>query len=206
MIMEQIKDVEESLIKFECFLGAALTPGTVHETLKALCKEVEASENDADCSLRRMIDSLSTYSFLPSTREDLIAIAVSCDKIANKGETIARQMTAQKFVFPAGFEEDIKEILAITRGQFALLEESISRLFSKMSELIQNHEILDRIRAEESKVDVIEYKLNERIFDMDFELAKQVQIAHFVEYICDLSDIIENIADRIQIMLITRKS
>ena len=33
-----------------------------------------------------------------------------------------------------------------------------------------------------------------------------MQTARFVELVCDISDVIENIADKIQIMLITRKA
>lgn len=41
---------------------------------------------------------------------------------------------------------------------------------------------------------------------MDVSLAEKMQLFQFVEWLADLSDIIENIADKIQIMLITRKA
>ena len=92
LIMEQIEDVEKVLLAFEGFMRAAATPETPKETLRALCKGVCEAENVADCSLRAMIDSLAEGSYLPSTREDLISIATSCDKVANKCETIAKIM------------------------------------------------------------------------------------------------------------------
>ena len=71
---------------------------------------------------------------------------------------------------------------------------------------IKDHSILDQIRSLESNVDTIEDKLAEDIFNMDTELAAKMQLSHLVELICDISDIIEDIADKIQIMLITRKA
>ena len=66
--------------------------------------------------------------------------------------------------------------------------------------------MLDKIRALESNVDTIEDKLVESVFAMDIELAAKLQLSDLIELICDVSDIIEDIADKIQIMLITRKA
>ena len=206
MIVEQIKDVENCIINFENFMRAATTPETVHETLRSLCIGVQDAENEADRSLRAMIDTLSKGSYLPSTREDIISIATSCDKVANKCETISKLVVFQRFRCPQQYASDFNDIFTITKEQFELLEKSISMLFSKLNVLQKDSSILDEIRALESKVDKIEDKLNENIFTLDTSLAEKVQISHIVELLCDLSDIIEDIADKIQIMLIARKA
>ncbi len=205
LITEQIKDVQGCLISFENFLRAATTAGTVHDTLSALAESVHQMENAADRSLRTMIDSLGG-AFLPSTRQDLIEIATKCDRIANKCEHTAMTVVLQRFLFPEEFASDLLQIQQYTHKQFDVLAESISLLFSKFGELLNDHSILDKIREYESKVDEIEKGLYERIFTMDVDLAHQMQISNFVELVCDVSDIIENIADHIQIMLITRKA
>ena len=205
LILKQIKDVEACLITFESFMKAATTDGTVTETLTALLDSVAQAENAADRSLRRMIDSLLKESYLPSTKEDLIAISTSCDKVANKCESVAKSVVYRRFRIPAEYAEDVMQILKITREQFQILEESVRMLFEKLGALIKDHAILDRIRSLESQVDVIEEKLYREIYATELDLAHQDQIALVLENICDLSDIIENIADTIQIMLITRK-
>ena len=96
-----------------------------------------------------------------------------------------------------------KELMTIL-GESALSPTDL--LFAKFNAMLQDHSILDEIRAQESKVDAVEEKLYEAIFAMDMDLAHQAQMASFVEQICDVSDIIEDIADKIQIMLITRKA
>ena len=78
-------------------------------------------------------------------------------------------------------------------------------MFSDFNSLLKDRKLLDDIRAQESRVDVIEQNLYKQIFSMNIGLAERTQIAKFIELICDISDIIENIADKIQIMLITRK-
>ena len=189
-IMEQIKDVEACMRSFE----------------NLLCDDVCKKEDVADRSLRRMIDSLVGTSFLPSSREDLISIATSCDKVANKCESVALMAVYQRFRFPKDHAKDLLKIISITHKQFDLLEESISLLFAKFGELLKDHSILDRIRSLETEVDMIEQNLYKAIFRMDMDLAHQTQLAHYVDELCDLSDQIEDIADKIQIMLVTRKN
>lgn len=206
LIMEQINDVENCLVQFQSFIRAASTPQTGIETLRTLEEGIANAEAVADKSLRKMIDSLSGGSFLPSTRQDLISIATSCDKVANKCELYAKKAVCQKFIFPADFTDDLTEIVSITIDQFAVLEKSISRLFSDFGQLLKDHTILDEIRKLETKVDVIELKLYDKVFSMDIGLAERMQMTQFIETICDISDVIENIADKIQIMLVSRKA
>ena len=206
LIMEQIKDVEGCLIDFENFMLAALKPDTTDDMLRALSSSVHQMENAADRSLRRMIDSL-TGAFLPSSREELISIAASCDKIANKCEHIALMMCYQRFRFPLVYTIQIQDLLRAIREDYDLLKESISQLFSRFGDLLEDHSILDRIRKQESKADAIEDRMHEQIFAMDeIDLAHQMQMSHFLEELGDIADMIENIADQIQIMLITRKA
>lgn len=205
-IMAEIRDVEKCVLVFESFMTAATTEGTKPEVLRALCENVKAAESVADTSLRTMIDSLSQTPYLPSTREDLISIATSCDKIANKCETVSKMIVLQGITFPSVYMQDVQQIFVTTQKQFVVLEKCISMLFSQMQVLAKNPEHLDEIRALESEVDTIEDRISESVFAADMELAAKMQIAQVVEMLCDLSDIIEDIADKIQIMLITRKA
>ena len=204
--LDQIKDVEACLRSFEIFIRAASSAETDAETLQMLCDDVCKKEAIADLSLRRMIDSLVGTSFLPSSREDLIAIATRCDKVANGCEAVALMTVYQYFRFPENIAKDLLQVIAITHKQFDLLEDSISLLFSKFSTLLQDHSVLDQIRGLEGDIDDIEQMLYKNIFLMDMDLAHQMQLANYVGSLCDLSDIIEDIADKIQIMLVTRKN
>lgn len=206
MISEQIKDVKECLVSFEGFIRAACTPETVFETLDSLATVVAEKESIADDSLRAMIDSLGAGTYLPSTREDLIAIAAKCDSIANKCEGAANMLVFQRFSIPVEYKEKLVEIIAITHKQFDILEKTIEMLFSKFAEISKDHSILDDIRNLESEVDTIEQNMYRQIFRMDIGLAEKNQLAKFVEDVCDISDSIENIADKIQIMIIARKA
>ena len=206
LIMAQINDVENCFINFESFVRAVCVEEPSYDTLKTLCDSICKAEAEADKSLRRMIDSLVGGTYLPSTREEIIDIATNCDRIANKCEGFAKMVVVQKFNFPADYQEPLLEVVALIHSQVKLLEESISRLFSDFGALLKDHSILDDIRRLESKVDVIEDSLYAKTYALDMGLAERMQIARFVDGVCNISDIIENLADKIQIMLVTRKA
>ena len=206
LITDQIQDVETCLIHFESFLVAVTTKETAFETMQALSGSVAQAEATADASLRRMIDSLADAALLPSTREQLIEIATSCDRVANKCEYAANMIVFQRFRFPDKYAEDVMKIITITREQFNVLKKSVLQLFMNFSGLLKDHKILDEIRDYESQVDKVEQNLYKQIFALDLDLAERVQMAKMIEYLSDISDIIENIADKIQVMLITRKA
>lgn len=206
LVINQVDDVKRTLLAMEAFMRAETTAETVPETLRALMQAVCDAERDADISLRAMIDSMQGGRYLPSTREDIISIATRCDKVANKCESVAKNIVFRHFRFPVEYAADIREIMAITVAQFDVLESAIGMLFSKLGALQRDHSILDEIRHMESRVDVIEDKLHEAIFDTDLSLAEKLLAEEVLDMLCDVSDIIEDIADKIQIMLIARKA
>jgi predicted phosphate transport protein (TIGR00153 family) len=206
LITDEIQDVKATLWKFESFMSAASIPDAKFDTLALLCEGVCKCEADADLALRKMIDSLATAYYLPATKKEIIDVAGECDRIANKCEHTAKMLVVQKCRIPTEYTDGIKNILATTLEQFELLETAISRMFSDFKSILKDHSILDEIRSKESVVDKIEEKIYEDIFNSDEELARKMQLSRMIELVCDISDIIENIADKLQVMLITRKA
>ena len=79
-------------------------------------------------------------------------------------------------------------------------------LFAKFGALQQDHSILDRVRALETDVDIIEDKMQDDLFATNMALAEKMQLSELFVLFGDVSDIIEDVADKIQIMLIARKA
>ena len=96
------------------------------------------------------------------------------------------------------------EIIDITRGQLDILYKAVDKLLNNFSDLLKNKKILDDIRREESRVDNIEEMLHERIFEMDLSLTEKIYYRDLVSRIGQISDIIEDLSDRMHIMLIKR--
>jgi len=197
-------DVVECLNKFEEYLKA-LFSGASLDQLKSMKVAIDNCEHAADEELRHVVDLLSDF-FLPTTRSNLIAIVQSTDSVANISQSIARRITIEKAHLPECVHSDILEIVKISKVQLDILYRSVDLLLNNYKKIFKDRKILDDIRAEESKIDSIEQMLYERIFDLDLPLYEKIYYRDFVAHICNISDVIEDIADKIQIMLVERES
>ena len=136
----------------------------------------------------------------------LIAVIQSTDTVANTCQEITRRIMLEKISLPVSLHAYILEIIAITKDQLSILYVAIEKLFNDYKSISGNRKLLDDIRTEESKIDRIEAILHDRIFALDLPLYEKVYYRDLIETICDLSDIIEDIADQIQIMLVEREA
>lgn len=199
------EDVVGCLEKFEEFIRESFADAPDKDKMLSLKAAVDSRENAADGALRHVVDLMSD-SFLPATRSSLISVVRSTDKVANLCQAITRQILFEQITLPASLDDDILEIIAITKDQLGILYVAIEKLFNDYKSISDDRRILDDIRAEESKVDRIEAVLHTRIFTLDLSLCEKIYYRDLVEDICDLSDVIEDIADQIQIMLVEREA
>ncbi|MBQ3126796.1 MAG: DUF47 family protein [Clostridia bacterium] len=198
------EDVVGCLEHFEAFIKASFGQAE-REKLVSLKAAVDNCENAADGELRHVVD-LMAESFLPATRASLIAVIQSTDTVANTCQEITRRIMLEKISLPVSLHAYILEIIAITKDQLSILYVAIEKLFNDYKSISGNRKLLDDIRTEESKIDRIEAILHDRIFALDLPLYEKVYYRDLIETICDLSDIIEDIADQIQIMLVEREA
>jgi predicted phosphate transport protein (TIGR00153 family) len=199
------EDVVSCLEKFEEFMKESFAENANKDKLISLKAAVDNCENAADGELRHVVDLLSD-SFLPTTRTHMITLVQSTDDVANLCQEIVRHVMLEKIQFPAAIREDLLEIIAITKVQLSILYKAVDLLINDFKTLNDDRKVLDDVRAEESKVDNIQAALHERIFTLDISLAEKVYYRDMMEHICDLSDMIEDISDKIQIMLIEREA
>lgn len=199
------QDVVRCFEKFEEFFEVLFSDETDENSLQSLRVAIDNYEDAADHELRCVVDILS-QSYLPSTRVELIGFINSTDEVANHCQEIARQVLIERVKVPGEVRSDLLEIIAITKCQLDILYKAFDMLINDYKTIFKNRKILDDIRAEESKVDSIEQMLYARIFDIDMPLYEKVYYRTLVSDICQVSDIIEDISDHIQVMLIERES
>ena len=198
------EDVSECLAKLEEFFKILFSEECDRNKLELAKVSIDNCEHAADMELRHTVDSISS-SLLPTTRTNLISLVQATDDIANRCQTIARQIYIEKINVPVELRNDILEIMTITRGQIALLYVAIEKLFNNFGGFAKDKKILDQIRVEESRVDRIELIILSRIFDLDIPLFEKVYYRDLILNICNLSDMIEDISDKIQVMLVERE-
>ena len=162
-------------------------------------------EQEADDILADIIKQLQAGALLPSTRKQILEICCLVDKIADNAKKLSRRMVIEHVFFPEEFKQDLVDIAQNTKDQMQVLAGVIELLIDDWEKLIQDNSLLEEIRKYEKRIDKSERSIIERLFAMDIPLAEKLHAKQFISRMEDVSDLIEDIGDTIQIMLVFQK-
>ena len=206
LVAQHLGYVFECYCAFEQFMQALLGEGRPVAELSAEYERVDELEGLADKARRNLINAFLEGSLLPSTRKELMDITASMDRVANRCQNIACQLLYQNVCIPAQFRPGLLEITRITKEQYLVMKKTLKVLFDDYDQLIKDPSLLDAIKAKEGEVDRIEDNLTAAIFtDPSMGLAERHHLRYFLTRLCDISDLLEDIADQIQIIVVLRK-
>jgi len=197
--------VMECFLIFETFVADFLAGknfDVYNEEFHTICE----LEGAADRTRRELVDTFLEGALLPGTRSEILNIVSRTDKIANLCEDVSRQLVIEQVRLPEFLNNGLLEILTITKEQMDKLSSVLDKLFGNYEQLIYDKFILRDLDESESKVDKIEVELIKSVFaSEELSLAEKTHCRFFISRIADISDMIEDISDEIQIMLVFRK-
>lgn len=209
------KSSKEDLVyeKIEKFL--TMGKECIEKTSETLQGYLEKDENFTDASyavhqiesnaddIRREIEQLLCQgAFLPFFRADIINFLEQTDEVLDKCESLCDYLVLFKPEFPEDITYGLMEILDHTLKAYSFLVNAYHDLMDDMSAVM---EICLKIEREEGKIDKIEWNLQKMVFENEkIDLAQKLLIRDFITFIADLSDIIENSSDRIELIQMTR--
>lgn len=200
--------VEKVRVCLECFKSCfdAFSQGdtTKAESIHESCDHIET---DADILQRKIGDYLYSGAFLPIERKDVYMMTESVDKIANKAETASDAVVYQRPEISDDYKKALHEIIETMCEMFRVFQEA-AVLFGR-GEALQTAEDLAIIREKitaigvmESQIDKQEEALMRTLFRSELPLANKVQLERFMRRITEISDVIEDAADRLYILII----
>ncbi len=159
---------------------------------------VHKAEHKADKIRREIGRKLYDGAFLPIYREDYFELIEISDKIANQGEAVADYITLTRPIIPEYLENDIKKIISVTRDGFALLKEMLHDFLDEKEKM---YEIAKKIRHMESDVDALQFYSTKLLFKRaDLEKADIIMTRDFIDGISKISNWIEDVSDRFEII------
>lgn len=204
MLDNHVKLVERILFNaletLECYLNNDI------ETAKAHARMVDSLETEADAVCRRITTCLHGGTFLPILRKDFFLLASSLDDVANAAEHFCDFCLSQRPEIPDYLCGGFLEISSVTIEMFPNLKKALQILNStgfgwSTDETSPLHRITKEIGVDESNIDDLEWKLTRKIFKSDLPLARMMHIQALLAKICKVSDLIEEVSDRIEIMI-----
>lgn len=191
-----VKECVSVLVElFESYLSG-------QESYSTLSKKIHHLEHEADKTRRKIEQKMHEGAFLAMFREDFIRLSEAIDRIANKAESVADSLTLEKPDFPKEWHEEILQLCKMSSATFAPFLDIRDLLDDSLENIL---EIAGKIEDAEQYVDKIEWRLLEKVFESDLDLAHKLQLRDFVKRIAAISDLAEDASDVLEILVIKRR-
>lgn len=199
-IDEFLDKLSQSGMLFKRAIQIYLAEGCTEEFEEKL-QSVNRLESEAD-KLRRSIETqLYAQTLIPESRGDVLGLLENLDSLLNLYEGALWGFSIEKPDIPVGLRPDF----AVLCDQSVLAVESIvlaSRAFFRNIEAVHDH--MHKVMFYEKEADKISTKLKREIFGSDISLSHKSHLRSFIEYIDNLADRSEDVADRLAIYTIKR--
>jgi predicted phosphate transport protein (TIGR00153 family) len=202
------KDVFALFITHSELLGKALE--SLNETVKCYLdskceftnhsKMIHKYEHEADSIEKEIRNLLYKGAFYQGLRSDFAELVIDIEDIFESAVIVGRKLSEENpdlSVFTEEMKELFLEMCTNTVKIAYPLKEAISFLTQDVSRV---PEFCEQIKKFESNVDICLHKLIKRIFALDIELARKLQLRDILLYMSYITDKAEDLTDRIEIL------
>ncbi|MGM0415236.1 MAG: DUF47 domain-containing protein [Bacillota bacterium] len=195
--------VLDSLKEFDKAINIYLDEGT-SDDFKEYAQKVHNLESEADDLRREIVQLLIEKRFLvPNTRRDFMNLLKFTDKAADYAEGTLDFIILKSMNVTDEGKAKIKNIIDLTIEQYYLLIEAIKFVFK---DIHQAFTYVPKIADLESEIDHIENQLINMLSERDdLSFALKVLYRDFLTRLTDISDIIEDAADEIELIVALRR-
>lgn len=198
LIITFFSQVKKTLFSLEKLIADYLKGDKV---FKEDSGRIHEHEHEADRIRQDVLLKLLHGAFLPFYREDYIVLLVLGDEIANISESVAQLFVLTRPSIPAFMQDGLKEMVASTKECFEPLEKMINT-YQVDSQKVP--ELTEKVRKWETKIDKLQWDLVKSVFKSDLPLAEKLHLREVIDMIASISDQIEDVGERLEIMLAKR--
>jgi predicted phosphate transport protein (TIGR00153 family) len=158
-------------------------------------------ESQADELRKRTETMLYTYSLIPESRGDVLGLLETMDNVIDRAKEVLQSFAVQR---PKIEEEYREPFLELTDSSILAVENvvSASRCYFRDVQQVRDH--INKVDFYESEADRAGLKLKRLIFGSELDLARKLHLRYFAEQIESISDIAEEVGERLSIAAIKR--
>jgi len=162
---------------------------------------IKILEGRAD-DLRQQIEAqLYVQTLIPESRGDVLGLLENMDDIIDFSKAIMFDFFVEKPDIPASLHERIKKLAETAVDSTQALVQSTRSYFYDVNSVKDS---LHKVSFFENESDHLAEKAKREIFELDIDLSRKLHLKNFVVSIDSVSDIAENIANRLSIAAIKR--
>jgi len=163
-------------------------------------KEASELEAEADAARRTIADRLFSGAYLPLMRGDIHSIIESLDKVPNASEACSGFFLSEKPEVPEEFRERFIDVTRESFGSMVNLRKAIKAFFKPKGDIEKIRKNAREVSILESRVDDLEWNLTTAIFECkEIDLCHRRHMKVALDKIAHLSDVAENVGDRLEL-------
>ncbi len=196
--LENIGKIQNHFVKA---INICLKAG-VSDDFCFLMDQAHKYESRAD-DLRDEINELMySRALIPESREDIMDLLERVDAIPRDFEQILNIIRTEKITFPDFLVLDVQELIRVSMESCDLMVKQIDVMIKKKAGV---RALLSTIDQNESHCDHIERRMITKIFDSALEPFTKLQLKELVIVLGEISDQVDRVSKRVNIMTIKRR-
>ena len=167
-----------------------------------LLEAINALESRLD-GIRRDIE-MEIYGrrLLPDTRDDVLGLLESIDKIPDRIQSVTRNLQLQNVEIPSLLKGDLRQLSDHVVEAIQILIKITYAFLNKPAEV---RDLVSQLSRLEHEADLVEHRAIALVFDApDRELAHKLQLQGFIERVGSICDLAEDVGDRLIIASLKR--
>ena len=194
-----VLSVGEVLTKFAEVVDDYLLPGTKYADLSLQLRGMECSADDSRRALQKIIARGHCF---PVLREDFIILSDLIKQVAGKALLVSQKIAVEKPDIPPDYRGSLK---SLTLKNIEIFEPVKKLIPVFLDDRAAAEILIDGIAHTEREADFLEWQLYRDIYASEkITPVHKILLRDLIEGIGDISDIVENISDKIIVMMIKR--
>jgi len=158
-------------------------------------------ERKAD-ELRRSTESmLYTYSLIPESRADVLALLENLDNVIDRAKQIVQEFDVQQPDVEIGYLDLYVQVTSKSVKAVEQVVDAARAFFRNESRL---RDCINKVDFFEAEADRAGLRLKKQIFQSDLDLARKQHLRYFADALESLSDIAQEVSEQLAIASIKR--
>lgn len=174
------------------------------KVFKEETRHLHDMESEADAVRRNIERELYEGAMLPAWREDWIGLVETLDRVANKGEEAGDFVYLVRPQVPKMLREGMCEMARLTEDCWLPVSKMVDKLIDEDTDV---GDLVRETQQIEGAVDKLQFRLTRQVFKelKTIDRVDQLILMQLIEKLANVSDRIENVADRVAIIAIKRQ-
>jgi len=166
--------------------------------------QIKKVEIEADKLRRDIKHKLYSYLLIPESRGDVLALLETLDDVVDMTHKVSKNFSIENPIIPESLKREFLLMAEHTKNAIESLVEACNAYFTNNC-AVNDH--INKVFFYETEIDMIEERIKRAVFKTDEidKFSRQVHVRYFAEKMANLSDVAENICDRLSVFVIKRK-